>query len=169
MCLEKWTGSIDGPMRFIERAHKSEGIENILSNPMTFFCSILKEDLKSGSTFDGVYFSKMLVKNNILKKKMGPKLSSCIKGTCFLVFPKDEKVLMTPKLIKWMDSLGINLLFIKCGVRYYSSLIFPVIGRRGADNLTIIIKTIITLLGKVNVIISKINGVICRAFRNLSP
>jgi hypothetical protein len=155
-------------MRFIERVHKSEGIENILSNPITFFCSILKEDPKSGLLFDGTHFSKMLVKNNILKKRINPKLTFPIKGTCFLIFPKDGKVLITSDLIKWMGNLGINLLFVKCGIRYYSSLISPIIGRKGKDNLTIVIQTVTVLLGRVNIIVGKINGVICRAFKALS-
>ena len=96
-------------MRFIERVHKSEGIGNILSNPITFFCSISREDSKNGPSFDKAHFSKMLVKNNILKKRINPKLSFPIKGTCFLVFPKDEKVLVTTNLMKWMDNAGINL------------------------------------------------------------
>lgn len=155
-------------MRFIERVHKSRGIEDILSNPITFFCSILKEDPKNGLPFDGVHFSKVLVKNNILKKKISPRLSFPIKGTCFLVFPKKRKAFITSDLIKWMGNLGINLLFIKYGIRYYSSLIFPVVGRRGSNNLVGMIRTISTLLGKVNVIVSRINGAICRAYKKLS-
>jgi hypothetical protein len=47
-------------------------------------------------------------------------------------------------------------------------LISPIIGRKGKDNLTIVIQTVTVLLGRVNIIVGKINGVICRAFKALS-
>jgi len=157
-------------MRFLERTHKSEGIEKILSrNPIAFFCLISKEDLKSGTPFDRIHFSKMLVKNNILRKKIDSKLSPSIKSTCFLVFPKDGSVPVTSNLMKWANSTGINLLFVKCNVRYYSSLVFSVMDRKGMDSLTIIIKTITNVLGKVSTIVDKINGVICRALKKRTP
>lgn len=170
MFLGRWTGSTDGPIRFIERIHKSAGVEKILSqNPIVFFCLISNEDPKNDVPFDSRHFSKILIKNNILKKKMDPKLFSFIKSTCFLVFPKDKDACVTPNFIKWTNSLGINLLFVKYGARYYFSLISPIMNRKGIDSLTIVVKTITNVLGKANIIVDKINGVVCRVFKRGSP
>jgi hypothetical protein len=80
----KWIGSIDGPVRFIERIHKSEEIENLfLQNPILFFYLISKEDLKNSSPFDSNHFSKMLVKNSILKKKNRPQIIPIYKNYLF--------------------------------------------------------------------------------------
>jgi len=166
----KWIGSIDGPVRFIERTHRSEEIKNLfLQNPILFFYLISKEDFKNSSPFDSNNFSKMLIKNSILKKKIDPKLYSSIKTTCFLIFPKNVSIPITPNLIKWTNNLTVNLLFVKCGVRYYSSLISHEMSKKGIDNLIIIIQTITNILGKVNIIIDKINGVICRTFLKVTP
>jgi hypothetical protein len=153
-------------MRFIERTHKNERVINALSqNPVAFFCLISKEDLKNDAPFDRARFSKILVKNNILKRRIDPKLATSIKGTCFLVLPKDRNTSITPSLMKWVNNVGVNLLFVKCGLRYYSSLISSVMNKRGIDNITTVIKTLTNMLGQVNVIVDKINGVVCRALK----
>lgn len=153
-------------MRFIERTHKSEGITNTLSqNPTVFFCLISKEDLKNDAPFDRARFSKIFVKNNILKKRINPRLATSIKGTCFLVLPKDRTTSMTPSLMKWLNNVGVNPLFIKCDLRYYSSLISSVMNRRGVDNIATVVRTLTNVLGRVNVIVDKLNGVVCRALK----
>ena len=156
-------------MRFIERTHKSKGIGNILTgNPIAFFCLISKEDFKNDTPFDRAHFSRILVKNNILKKKINSKLSFAIKSTCFLIFPKDKSIPVTTNFIKWLDNIGINLLFIKCDSRYYSSLISSMVNKKGVDNLVIIIRTLTNALGKVNTIVDKINGIIYKALKKIT-
>jgi hypothetical protein len=160
---------MDDPMRFIEKAHKSERVENILlHNPLAFFCLISKEDLKNDVPLDGTHFSKLLVKNNILKKKIDSKLSTSIKSTCFLVFPKEKGGPLTPGFVKWFDNPGINLLFVKCGSRYYSSLVSSIMDRKGIGNLIIIIRTLTGMLGKLNTLIDRTNGAIYKLSKKLS-
>ena len=155
-------------MRFIEKVHKSKRIQDILShNPLAFFCLISNEDLKSDVPFDVTHFSKVLVKNNILKKKVDSKLSTSIKSTCFLVFPKGKGGPLRPNFLKWFDNPGINLLFVKCGSRYYSSLISPTMSRKGTDNLVIIIRTLTNMLGKLNTLIQTTNGAVYKLCKKL--
>tara|TARA_B100000768_G_C11214981_1_gene347748 strand:+ start:148 stop:621 length:474 start_codon:yes stop_codon:yes gene_type:complete len=150
-------------MRFIERTHKSDGLHNILvDNPITFFCLASSKNIQTSAPFDESCFFKVLVKNNILKKKISSKISSFIKGACYLVFPLNMVESVTAALKKWFDSLEINLLFVKWGVRYYSPLILSAISKDILSELVSIIFTLNFITGKFSIFLNKVGAFICK-------
>jgi len=154
-------------MRFIERTHKSDGLYNILAdNPITFFCLASSKNTQTSAPFDESYFSKVLVKKNILKKKISPKISSFIKGACYIVFPLNMVKSVTPALRKWFDSLEINLLFLKWGVRYYSPLTLSAIGKDALSELISVILAINFISGRFSTFLNKMDAFICKPIKS---
>jgi hypothetical protein len=118
-------------MQFAERVHRGIGIRSLLlKNPLILFCAVLQGDLTINQKQEYPVFKKVFIKSTLLRKGLretgGQHIAPSMKGTCYLVLPLHTgaiKTLQNSLIRSEIKTPNTGTLFIKWGIRFYSTLI----------------------------------------------